>query len=65
MLNFMDVHLQEIKYNKRLFEGVNVIAVGDQYQLKHVQDGYIFQPLQWAYGPLATNLSTEHFSFNV
>ena len=32
------------------------------YQLKPVKDGYIFQPLWGNYGPLARNMSIEHFS---
>ena len=55
-LNFMNTHLQEIKCNKRSFEGFSVIAIGDLYQLKRVQDRYIFQQLQCDYGPLATNV---------
>ena len=42
LLNFLNAHLQEIKCNKRRFGGVNVIAIGDLYQLKTVQDKYIF-----------------------
>ena len=45
----MNAHLQEIKCNKRSIGGVNVIIIGDLYQLKPVQAGYIFQPLQSDY----------------
>ena len=47
--------------NKRLFGGVSVIADGDLYQFKPVQDGHILEPLQSDHGPLATNLWTKHF----
>ena len=39
MLSFVNAQLQEIKYNKRLSRGVIVIAIGDLYHLKLVQDG--------------------------
>ena len=61
MVYFMDSCLQEIKFNKRPFEGISVIAIGDLYQLKPVQDGYIFQPLQNDYGPLATKFVDRTF----
>ena len=42
MLNFMNACLQKIKCSKGPFGGVIVIAIGNVYQLKPVQDGYIF-----------------------
>ena len=51
-----------MKYNERPFGSVSVIVIGDLYHIKPVQDGYVFQPLQSNYGPLATNSWTEHFS---
>ena len=61
ILNFINVCLKESTCNNRPFGAVNVIAMGDLYQLKPVKDGYIFQPLQCEYGSLATNLWIEYF----
>ena len=43
------------------FGGVNVITVGDLYQLKPVMGQLIFEDYRNNYGPLGTNLWTEHF----
>ena len=47
----MNACLQEIKCNKRQFVGVSVIAIGDLYKSKPVQDRYIYQLLLSDYGP--------------
>ena len=37
MLKYINFRLQEIKSNSQLFGGINIIAVGDFYQLKPVK----------------------------
>ena len=61
MLRFIHLRLQEIKGNNLPFGGLNIICIGDLYQLKPVMQGYIFEQLSEEYGSLATNLWTEHF----
>ena len=61
MLKFIHLRLQEIKSNNLPFGGVNVITVGDLYQLKPVMGQFVFEDYRNNYGPLATNLWTEHF----
>ena len=58
---YMHLQLQEIKSNNLPFGGVNIIAVGDLYQLKPVMGQFIFEVYKTNCGPLATNLWTEHF----
>ena len=47
--------------NNLIFGGVNIIAVGDLYQLKPVMGQFIFEDYSRNYEPLATNLWTEYF----
>ena len=47
--------------NDLIFRGVNIIAVGDLYQLKPVMGQFIFEDYSRNYEPLATNLWTEYF----
>ena len=61
MLRYIHLCLQEIKSNNLPFGGVNIIAVGDLYQLKPVMGQFIFEDYKNNYGPLATNLWTEYF----
>ena len=61
MLRFIHLRLQEIKSNNLLFGGINIIAVGDLYQLKPVMGQFVFENYQCNYGPLASNLWTENF----
>ena len=61
MLKFIHLRLQEIKSYKLPFGGVNVITVGDLYQLKPVMGQLVFEDYRNNYGPLATNLWTQHF----
>ena len=53
---YVHLCLQEIKQCKEQFGGVNIIAIGDIYQLQPVKANYVFMDLQHNYGPLATNL---------
>ncbi len=62
MLLYIHLRLQEIKGNNKPFGGLNVICIGDLYQLQPVMQKYIFEPLSDDYGPLATNLWTDHFT---
>ena len=61
MLKFIHLRLQEIKGNNALFGGVNIIAVGDMYQLKPVMGQFVFEDYKNNYGPLATNLWLDNF----
>ena len=62
MLNFLNLRLQEVKGNKMPFGGVNVILVGDLFQLRPVGDSWIFSNNSCDYTPLAPNLWKEHFT---
>ena len=61
MLRFIHLPLQEIMGNNLIFVGVNIIAVGDLYQLKPVMGQFISEEYSRNYEPLATNLWTEYF----
>ena len=61
VLKYIHLRLQDIKYNKKPFGGINIIAFGDLYQLQPVKDRFIFMDLKSNFGPLATNLWCEHF----
>ena len=56
ILNYLYLHLQEIKNNNLPFGGVDIIGIGDLYQLKPVKMDYIFADIKDDYGPLAINL---------
>ena len=62
MLRYINFQLQEIKSNCSLFGGINIIAVGDFYQLKPVKGQFIFENYTGNYGPLALNLWQENFT---
>ena len=53
MLRFIHLQLQEIMGNNLIFGGVNIIAVGDLYQLKPVMGQFIFEDYSRNYEPLA------------
>ena len=62
MLKLIHLCLQEAKRNKLPFGGVNIICVGDLYQLQPVMQSHIFMDISTEYGPLATNLWKEYFT---
>ena len=62
MLRLIHLRLQEIKGNHLPFGGVNIICVGDLYQLAPVMQQYIFMDINIDYGPLATNLWKTYFT---
>ena len=62
MLKLIHLHLQEAKGNKLPFGGVNIICVGDLYQLQPVMQSHIFMVFSTEYGPLATNWWKEYFT---
>ena len=62
MLKLIHLRLQEAKGNKLPFGGVNIICVGDLYQLQPVMQSYIFMDISTEYGPLATNLWKKYFT---
>ena len=53
---------KNILRNKLPFGGVNIIAIGDLFQLQPVKSHFIFMGLQHNYGPLATNLWCNYFT---
>ena len=59
---YLHLCLQEIKQNKDPFGGVNIIAIGDMYQLQPVKGNYVFMDLRHNYGPLSINLWHEYFT---
>ena len=59
---YIHLHLQEIKQNKDPFGGVNIMAIGDMYQLQPVKGNYVFMDLRHNYGPLSINLWCEYFT---
>jgi len=61
MLNFINLRLQQIMGTTQVFGGVSMILIGDLCQLQPVGDGWIFNDLTSAYGPLATNLWKQYF----
>ena len=58
---YVNLRLQDILQNKLPFGGVNIIAIGDLFQLQPVKSNFIFMDLKHDYGPLATNLWCEYF----
>ena len=58
---FLNLRLQQIMGTQKLFGGVNVIAVGDLFQLKPVFDQWIFENSKRGYHALATNIWQENF----
>ena len=48
--------------NKEPFGGVNIVAIGDLFQLQHVKGQFISMDLKYNYGPLAINLGCEYFT---
>ena len=62
MLSFIDTRLQELTGSKAAFGGLSVIAVGDLYQLKPVNDFLICLDLKEGASSLARNLWKELFT---
>ena len=62
MLQFIYLHLQEIRGNIVPFGGISIVCVGDLFQLQPIMQQYIFIDLTSDYGSLATNLWKEHFT---
>ena len=62
MLNFIDTRLQQLTGSKAAFGGLSVIAVGDLYQLKPVNDFLICLDLKEGASSLARNLWKELFT---
>ena len=64
LMNTVNLRLQEIMGNKQVFGGVHVILIGDLFQLQPVMDSWVFQNTRSAYGPLSTNIWTDHFTMH-
>ena len=62
MLKFIHLRLQEIRGSQLPFGGMNIVLFGDLHQLQPVKDGWIFENMDDAYGPLATNLFKDYFT---
>ena len=62
MLSFIDTRLQQLTGSKAAFGGLSVIAVGDLYQLKPVNDFSICLDLKEGASSLARNLWKELFT---
>lgn len=61
MFTFLNLRLQQIMGTPKPFGGLNLITVGDLFQLKPVFDKWIFENSKDAYSALATNIWQEHF----
>ena len=59
---YVHLCLQDIKQSREAFGSVNIIAIGDLYQLQPVKEMFIFMDLRHNYGPIATNLWCEYFT---
>ena len=59
---YVHLCLQDILQNKLPFGGVNIIVIGDLFQLQPVKSHFIFMDLQHNYGPLTTNLWCDYFT---
>ena len=62
LLNYINMRLQEIMGTSKHFGGVNVLAIGDLYQLKPVKDRSVFLSSNEDYGYLAPNVWQENFN---
>ena len=62
MLSFIDIRLQQLTGSKAAFGGLSVIAVGDLYQLKPVNEFLICLDLKEGASSLARNLWKELFT---
>ncbi|XP_062603984.1 uncharacterized protein LOC134265790 [Saccostrea cucullata] len=63
-LNCVHERLKQIKGSKEYFGGINVILIGDLFQLKPVMDGWVFDDLKKNFGPLAINLWRALFTMH-
>ena len=61
-LNFINIRLQQLMGTKEVFGGLSVIAVGDLYQLKPVNDKLICLDLEKGASSLGRNLLKELFT---
>ena len=62
ILKYVHLRLQDIKQDKQPFGAVNIVTIGDLYQLQPVMGQFVFMNLKYGYGPLATNLWKEYFT---
>ena len=59
---YLHLCLQELKQSKDPFGGVNIIAIGDMYQLQPVKGNYVFMDFRHNYGSMSINLWHEYFT---
>ena len=62
---FLNLHLQQITGTLKPFGGLNLITVGDLFQLKQVFDKWIFENSKDVYCALVTNIWQEHFKMYI
>ena len=61
MFNKADIRLRQIFDCNKFFGGLNVIAIGDFYQMRPVRDCYVFKNPGFSHECLAPNPWTENF----
>ncbi|KAL9977890.1 hypothetical protein ACROYT_G015348 [Oculina patagonica] len=61
LFQFLNSRLQEVMNVAKPFGGVDIITVGDLFQLKPVFDKWIFENSLQGYGCLASNIWQEYF----
>lgn len=61
MLDFINLRMQEICGNQKNFGGMNILLVGDLFQLKPVKDSWIFEDNSGPYDVLTGNLFKDNF----
>ena len=64
LFNLINLCLQQIMGTQSPFSGINLVTVGDLFQLQPVFDRWIFETPSSAYAPLATNVWLEYFKMH-
>ena len=59
-LSFINARQKEVSMSSTPLGGKSVLACVDIFQLLHVFDSSVFQPVKTGYGPLASNLLRRH-----
>ena len=64
LFNLINLCLQQIMGTQSPFGGINLVTVGNLFQLHPVFDRWIFETPSSAYAPLATNVWLEYFKMH-